>query len=107
MPINRIGSDPIRPSGTKPSPHGKRASEADGRSDQPRSDRVEISEAGRDLAAKRLENSGEMTESRRAMIQERIARGFYNDGSIAESVAERLIESGEFFTRQDDPPATE
>lgn len=107
MSINRIGSDPIRPSGTKPSPSGKRASEADGRSDQPRSDRVEISEAGRELAAKRLEDSGELTESRRTMIQERIARGFYNDESIAESVAERLIESADFFLPHDDPSATE
>jgi len=48
-----------------------------------------------------------MTESRRALIQERIARGFYNDESIAESVAERLIESGDVFARHDDHPATE
>jgi hypothetical protein len=83
MSINEIGSDLIRAFG----PKGREASGASGssESDEPtkveRGDRVEISSAGREMA-------------RFAEIRERMDRGFYDDASVAEDVARRLVDSG-------------
>lgn len=98
MSIHRIGSDLIRSQEAKPAPRGKGASAADGSSSESRTDRadrVEISDAGRELAARTLDANGGMTESRRALIEDRISQGFYNDSAVAEKIAHRLLDSGD------------
>ena len=60
-----------------------------------RVDRVEISEAGRALAAKGAEGSGEMSADRVAELRQRVLGGAYNSLEVVDQVARRLLDSGD------------
>jgi anti-sigma28 factor (negative regulator of flagellin synthesis) len=98
MSIHKIGSDLIRPAGGREPVRGSASSEhADSEELRrvDRADRVEISAEGRELAAQLLREGEALTESRAEMIRSRIENGFYNDPSVAQNVAERLLATGD------------
>jgi len=98
MSIHRIGSDLIRPPKAKLGAEDSRASTKSARSDgaagPDRGDRVEISDAGRALAAK-IADAEKAAEARLEIIRDRLAEGLYHEPSVAENVAQRLVESGD------------
>ena len=61
----------------------------------PRVDRVEISDAGRAMAAKGAEGSGEMSADRVAELRERVLSGAYNSLDVVDKVARRLLDAGD------------
>ena len=94
MSIHKIGSDLVR----LPSPKGPARASASSHDDGaveghhvPRTDRVEISSAGRVLAALQVDG-GRATQ---AEIQNRIGSGFYDQPEVAEEVARRIYEAGD------------
>lgn len=96
--IKRISPDPVSTS-RKPAPAPPLRARED--EDIPevqrasRTDRVEISRAGRELAAqdssRSLEAVGELSPERIAEIQQKIAVGAYNSVEFAEELARRMI----------------
>jgi negative regulator of flagellin synthesis FlgM len=64
-----------------------------------RTDRVQISDAGRALAAQRAEAAGEpekvLSPERVAEIRQRILGGAYNSVEVVEEVARRMLERGD------------
>ena len=98
MSIHKIGSDLIRPAGSR-GPHG--TSESSKRADTEevqrveRADRVEISAEGRELATRLLAQDSTLSKSERASVSARIEDAFYDDHEVAEAVAERLFASGD------------
>ena len=59
-----------------------------------RVDRVEISDAGRALAAKGTEGS-EMSADRVSELRQRVLSGAYNSLEVVDQVARRLLETGD------------
>lgn len=59
-----------------------------------RVDRVEISEAGRALAAKGAEG-GEMSADRVSELRQRVLSGAYNSLDVVDQVARRLLDTGD------------
>ncbi len=59
-----------------------------------RVDRVEISDAGRALAAKGAEG-GEMSAERVAELRQRVLGGAYNSLDVVDQVARRLLDAGD------------
>ena len=67
-------------------------------SPSPRVDRVEISDAGRALAAQRggeAEGSGAMSAERLAELRQRVLGGAYNSLDVVDQVARRMLQSGD------------
>jgi len=97
MTIHKIGSDLVRPFGLKGRgiPVGPLPSESDESERNERADRVDISPEGRELAARLLDEGREAAETRLRDIRARIDSGVYDDPSMAEEVARRLVDSGE------------
>jgi len=97
MSIQKIGSDLVRPFG----PQGPRGDGSQNRGEAgesvggDRADRVDISSAGRELAAQLVDRGGGLSPGRFEEIRARIEGGVYDDASIAEEVASRLFESGD------------
>lgn len=63
-----------------------------------RTDRVQISDAGRALAAQASGDAAapaELTPERTAEIRQRVLQGAYNSLDVVDSVARRLLETGE------------
>lgn len=61
-----------------------------------RGDQVQISDAGRALAAQAAEESrGELTPERIAEIRERILSGAYNSLEVVDQVARKMLASGD------------
>ncbi len=63
-----------------------------------RVDRVEISDAGRALAAQRggeSEASGAMSAERLAELRQRVLGGAYNSLDVVDQVARRMLQSGD------------
>ena len=98
MSIRNIGSDLIRSFGPKGLKGVERSTEGEA-SDETRrvdrSDRVELSHEGRALAAKLGGQKEVFDAGRAAEIRARIDSGVYNDPSVAEQVARRLMASGD------------
>ena len=96
MSIHKIGSDLIRPQGPK-GPQGadrNTDSEASSPTGRPaRTDQVGFSAEGMALAE--LTRSAEQGLSVE-QIRERVASGYYDDPAVAEQVAARLLDSGDF-----------
>lgn len=101
MSIHKIGSDLIRPHGARGvrdaaseerSP-GARENAANPNQRSERSDRVQISAEGRELAARILD--GAASETRLEDIRARIERGYYDDPVVVEETARRILESGD------------
>jgi hypothetical protein len=64
----------------------------------PRTDRVEISEAGRALAAQQggeAEAGGAMSAERLAELRQRVLGGAYNSLDVVDQVARRMLQSGD------------
>lgn len=64
----------------------------------PRVDRVEISDAGRALAAKGGAESGqpaEMSAERLAELRQRVMSGAYNSLEVVDQVARRMLDAGD------------
>jgi anti-sigma28 factor (negative regulator of flagellin synthesis) len=67
-------------------------------SQAPRNDRVQISDAGRALAAKATSDVSEsesLSPERVDQIRQRILKGAYNSTEIVDQVARRMLESGD------------
>ena len=62
-----------------------------------RSDQVQISDAGRALAAQADATRGELTPERIAEIREKILSGAYNSLEIVEEVARKMLASGDLY----------
>ena len=60
-----------------------------------RGDQVQISDAGRALAAKAEETPGALTPERISEIRERIISGAYNSLEIVDQVARKMLASGD------------
>ena len=61
-----------------------------------RGDKVQISDAGRALAAQAAEGSrGELTPERIAQVRERILSGAYNSLEVVDQVARKMLASGD------------
>ena len=61
----------------------------------PRVDRVEISEAGRALAAHGGEATGTLGADRLSELRQRVLGGAYNSLDVVDQVARRLLDSGD------------
>jgi hypothetical protein len=60
-----------------------------------RSDKVQISDAGRALAAREGDSASGLTPARAATIRGRVLSGAYDTLEVVDSVARRLIDSGD------------
>lgn len=60
-----------------------------------RSDRVEISDAGRALAARGGDSAGSLDPARAARIRGRILSGAYDTLEVVDAVSRRLLDSGD------------
>jgi len=60
-----------------------------------RSDKVQISDAGRALAARDGEATSGLTPARAATIRGRVLSGAYDTLEVVDSVARRLLDSGD------------
>jgi hypothetical protein len=60
-----------------------------------RSDKVQISDAGRALAAREGDATSGLTPARAATIRGRVLSGAYDTLEVVDSVARRLIDSGD------------
>lgn len=98
MSIHKIGSDLIRPSGPK-GPRGGPVSSDQAETEEvrrvDRADRVDISNEGREMAARLASEAEGVSESREKKIEHRIGTRFYNEPSVAAVVADRLLSSGD------------
>jgi negative regulator of flagellin synthesis FlgM len=104
MKINNVGSDIVRSTysqgvrgaseqGSKPAAPAQPVTPA-GRS----GDKVQISDAGRALAARANESvdaRGELTAERVGEIRQRILEGAYNSMEVVDEVARRMLERGD------------
>ena len=60
-----------------------------------RSDKVQISDAGRALAARETDKAVELTPERSADVRRRILSGAYDTIEVVDAVARRLLASGD------------
>lgn len=60
-----------------------------------RSDKVQISDAGRALAARDTDSASGLSPARAATIRGRVLSGAYDTLEVVDSVARRLIDSGD------------
>jgi hypothetical protein len=60
-----------------------------------RSDKVQISDAGRALAARDTDSTSGLTPARAATIRGRVLSGAYDTLEVVDSVARRLMDSGD------------
>ena len=105
MRINSTGADFIRPDTTREIQRSGEESAAKKVVSQPaasveRSDKVEISEAARQLAAsggahEASATRGELTPERVAAIREKILKGAYNSVEVVDQVARKMLASGD------------
>jgi len=105
MRINSTGADFIRPDTTREIQRGGEESAARKGVSQPaasveRSDKVEISEAARQLAAsggahEASATRSELTPERVAAIREKILKGAYNSIDVIDQVARKMLASGD------------
>jgi negative regulator of flagellin synthesis FlgM len=76
----------------------EQAAKHSGSASQPRNDQVQISDAGRALAAQidgDREVRGELSAERVAEIRQRILEGAYNSVEVVDEVARRMLKSGD------------
>lgn len=101
MAIHNIDSDLVRTSGPR-GPSGGPASSKHSDTEEvrrvDRTDRVDISDEGRELAARLANEVDGLSESRAKKMEHRIGMRFYNEPSVAATVAERLLSSGDLDT---------
>ena len=104
MKINNLGSEIVRSTYTQgvrgsSEQSGKPASPAQPVTPVGRSgDQVQISDAGRALAARAnesLDARGELTAERVGEIRQRILEGAYNSMDVVDEVARRMLERGD------------
>jgi negative regulator of flagellin synthesis FlgM len=106
MRINSTGADFIRPDQTREvQQRSSEESAAKKAVSQPaasveRSDKVEISEAARQLAAggrvqEAAVTGGALTPERVAAIREKILKGAYNSVEVVDQVARKMLASGD------------
>ena len=105
MRITSTGADFIRPDQTREIQRSNDESAAKKAASQPaakveRSDKVEISEAARQLAAsgglrEASTVQGEITPERVAAIREKILKGAYNSIEVVDQVARKMLASGD------------
>lgn len=106
MRITSTGADFIRPDQTREIQRSTDESLAKKAASQPaaakveRSDKVEISEAARQLAAtgglgEASSVRGELTPERVAAIREKILKGAYNSVDVVDQVARKMLASGD------------
>ncbi len=98
MSIHKIGSDLVRPLapravGGEERSKARQGDSGDARS--ARSDEVQISAEGRELAAQASASEPSLSQARIDEIQERISLGHYDEPAVAETVARRMLEGGD------------
>lgn len=96
MTIEGAGAKGLRPNRPETTPatdqqDGDRAAERPARRTSG-SDRIEISDRGRALAAEAQASGGELSAERLDELRERLDNGFYDDPATALRLAERLID---------------
>jgi flagellar biosynthesis anti-sigma factor FlgM len=91
--IGPIDGTPIRPERTD-AQTGQKGKRLPAAAQPARADRVDISREGRDLAAK-LDNVPGLSAERVAEIRQKIADGSYDSPEVLETVARRMIDSGD------------
>ena len=98
MSIQKIASGLVRPLAPRAVDRDERGTERredSGEARPARSDEIEISAEGRELAAQASASETPGSESRIDEIRARIERGHYDEPGIAEAVAHRMLESGD------------
>lgn len=98
MSVNSIGATPTGPLGRKGRSQVEKHSEGDAspsRSRTSRTDSVGFSPEGLALAEQARSAAEGLAPERFAAIEERIANGFYDEPSVAEAVANRILDSGD------------
>lgn len=86
----------VRETGAKPTPSG--GGPAQPVAAVPRVDRVEISDAGRALAAQASEATqagGEMSADRVSELRQRVLSGAYDSLAVVDQVARRMLQNGD------------
>ena len=90
----------VRETGAKPTPSG--GGPAQPVAAVPRVDRVEISDAGRALAAKASDGpaasagaGGEMSADRVTELRQRVLSGAYDSLAVVDQVARRMLQNGD------------
>jgi anti-sigma28 factor (negative regulator of flagellin synthesis) len=81
--IQRAATNQAQPKTSQPTPQA------------PAGDKVQISDAGRALAAKAAETGSELTPERIAEVREKILSGAYNSLEIVDQVARNMVASGD------------
>jgi anti-sigma28 factor (negative regulator of flagellin synthesis) len=100
MKINGTGSEALRPAAGKPV-GGAKGTAADAPKSQPggagapRSDSVQISDAGRALSTGGPSGSGALSAERVAELRKRVLEGAYNSTQVVDQVAKRILERGD------------
>jgi anti-sigma28 factor (negative regulator of flagellin synthesis) len=89
-----IGPIENNPTRFNPAVSGQEGGEEKKASQTPPADRVEISQEARERAAN-LESVSGLSPERVAEIRHRIATGAYNAPEVLESIAQRMLESGD------------
>ena len=106
MPIERIGSGLIRPFPPADVTEAEGAAEDESPSErssaEKRSDSVELSKQGLARAAE-ISEENSMAAERETEIRTRIEEAFYDEPSVAQEVARRLMDSGDLLA---DPKTT-
>jgi negative regulator of flagellin synthesis FlgM len=101
MKIYSNGTGPIGPETTRTSSVGDTAANDAVRSVRPtpssvdRTDKVQISDAGRALAARDGSEAGSLDPARAERIRERVLSGAYDTLEVVDAVARRLLDSGD------------
>lgn len=105
MKINHSGIDfrraELAKSVTAPAESGKKQTAGQAGSTAARSDSVQISDAGKALAAQQAEaagpaaSKGSLSAERIAEIRQRILDGAYNSVEVVDQVARRMLDSGD------------
>jgi anti-sigma28 factor (negative regulator of flagellin synthesis) len=100
MKINaRTGSEAIRPAAGKPVDGSKGTADAPksqpAGAGAPRSDSVQISDAGRAMSTGGPSGTGAMSAERVAELRKRVLEGAYNSTQVVDQVAKRILERGD------------
>lgn len=98
MSIHKVGSGLLRslaPRVVNGEERGAAPRDEPGDARSARSDEVQISAQGRELAAQASASGASLSQARIDEIRDRIERGHYDEPAVAETVARRMLERGD------------
>ena len=88
-----VRTEPVSVAKTQGSPYHPSAKPA--AEQAPRSDQVQISDAGRAMAERAEAGASPISEERVSQIRSRILEGAYNQLDVVDEVARRILDSGD------------